>query len=204
MTPHPDDTIVAVSSAPGPGLRAIVRVTGPKAREVVRGVFVPTPLAGEGSGVRGSELTPNPGPPPEGGRQRDVARRSLTSGSLRLSGVHSPLPSDLYFFAAPRTYTGQDLAELHTISSPPLVERLLADLLAAGARAARPGEFTLRGFLVGKLDLTQAEAVLAVIEAGTDAELKPALAQLAGGVTRPLERLREDLLNLLADVEAAL
>jgi tRNA modification GTPase len=114
------------------------------------------------------------------------------------------LPADLYFWPTPHTYTGQDLAELHTVSSPPLVERLVADLLAAGARAAQPGEFTLRAFLADKKDLTQAEAVLAVIEAGTDADLKLALAQLAGGVTQPLQRLREDLLNLLADVEAAL
>jgi tRNA modification GTPase len=177
--PHPDDTIVAVSSAPGPGPRAIVRVSGPKTQAVVDAVFVPT------AGM-------------------NAAARHLVPGSLRLSGVHSPLPADLYFFPGPHSYTGQDLAELHTIGSPPLVERLVADLLGAGARPARPGEFTLRAFLAGKKDLPQAEAVQAVVEAGTDADLTAALAQLAGGVTRPLNRLREDLLNLLADVEAAL
>ncbi len=72
------------------------------------------------------------------------------------------------------------------------------------ARAAQPGEFTLRAFLAGKLDLPRAEAVLGVIEAGSRDELKQALAQLAGGVTRPLQDCREDLLNLLADVEAGL
>jgi tRNA modification GTPase len=123
---------------------------------------------------------------------------------VHLTGVHSPLPACLYFFAGPRSYTGQDIAELHTIGSPPLVERLVADLLAAGARPARPGEFTMRAFLAGKKDLPQAEAVMAVIEAGTDADLRAALSQLAGGVSRPLAVLREDLLNLLADVEAAL
>jgi tRNA modification GTPase len=114
------------------------------------------------------------------------------------------LPADLYFFPGPHSYTGQDLAELHTAGSPPLVERLVADLLSSGARPARPGEFTLRAFLAGKKDLPQAEAVQAVVEAGTDADLKPALAQLAGGVTQPLHALREDLLDLLSDVEAAL
>ncbi|MDY3552902.1 GTPase [Gemmata sp. JC717] len=118
--------------------------------------------------------------------------------------MHSPLPAVLYFFAGPKSYTGQDLAELHLISSPPLVERLISDLLAAGARPARPGEFTMRAFLAGKKDLPQAEAVQAVIEAGTDSDLSAALEQLAGGVSRPLDALREDLLNLLADVEAAL
>ena len=87
----------------------------------------------------------------------------------RPGGVHSPLPATLYFFPGPRSYTGQDIAEIHTIGSPPLVDRLVADLLAAGARPARPGEFTMRAFLAGKKDLPQAEAVQAVIEAGTDA-----------------------------------
>jgi tRNA modification GTPase len=179
---HPDDTIVALSSAAGPGARAIVRLSGPTARAVVDALFVPHDSA----------------------RRDRVSARYLQPGHLTLTGVHSPLPATLYFFPAPRTYTGQDLAELHTVSSPPLVERLIADLLAAGARPAQPGEFTLRAFLAGKKDLPQAEAVLAVIEAGTDADLKDALAQLAGGVTQPLAGLRDDLLNLLADVEAAL
>jgi tRNA modification GTPase len=131
-------------------------------------------------------------------------KRHLTPGSLTLSGVHSPLPAELYFFVAPHSYTGQDVAELHTVGSPPLVERLVADLLNAGARPAKPGEFTLRAFLAGKMDLPRAEAVHAVIEAGTDADLSHALTQLAGGVTQPLNALRDDLLNLLADLEAAL
>jgi len=175
MIPHPQDTIVALSSPIGPGGRAIVRVTGPNAKAVIEAVFT-----------------------------SDEPRGILTPGTVRLSGVHSPLPADHYFWTAPRTYTGQDLAELHTLSSPPLVERLIADLLAAGARPAQPGEFTLRAFLAGKKDLTQAEAVQAVVEAGTDSDLKAALTQLAGGVTQPLHNLRDDLLNLLADIEAAL
>lgn len=174
--PHPDDTIVAVSSAAGPAARAIVRLSGLRARDVVAAVF----NASVGSS------------------------RRFTRGSLRLTGVHSPLPAALYFFAGPRSYTGQDVAELHLVGSPPLVERLVADLLAAGARPARPGEFTMRAFLAGKKDLPQAEAVQAVIDAGTDADLSAALAQLAGGVSRPLDALRDDLLNLLADIEAAL
>jgi tRNA modification GTPase len=118
--------------------------------------------------------------------------------------VWAPLPADLHFWPAPRTYTGQELVELHTFSSPPLVDLLVTGLLDAGARAAQPGEFTLRAFLSGKLDLTQAEAVLGVIEAGDRDQLQQALAQMAGGLARPLQPLRDDLLNLLADVEAGL
>jgi tRNA modification GTPase len=176
--PHPDDTIVAVSSAPGPGLRAIVRISGPDAQRVIDCVF-------------NSQSAPE-------------KARHLVPGVIRLSGVHSPLLATLYYFRGPRSYTGQDLAELHTLGSPPLIERLVADLLTAGARPAQPGEFTLRAFLAGKKDLPQAEAVNAVVAAGTDSDLTLALAQLAGGVTRPLASLRDDLLNLLADLEAAL
>ena len=172
---HLDDTIVALASAPGPGARAVIRLTGPNARQVVGTVFDPMPTG-----------------------------RALAHGNLRLPGLHSPLPAFVLSMPGPKSYTGQDSVEIHTISSPPLIDLLISTLLDAGARAARPGEFTMRAFLAGKKDLTQAEAVLAVIEADTDDELKQALAQLAGGVTRPLHGLRDDLLNLLADVEAGL
>jgi tRNA modification GTPase len=116
----------------------------------------------------------------------------------------APLLARLFVWLAPHSYTGQDVVEIHLPASPPLVEVLLTRLLDAGARQARPGEFTLRAFLAGKLDLTRAEAVLGVIEADDRDDLMRALAQLAGGVTRPLEQLRADLLDLLADVEAGL
>jgi tRNA modification GTPase len=171
MTPHPDDRIVAVASAPGPGRRAVVRLSGPGCHTVLG-------------------LSPRP--------------FSRTSAVLSLSGVAARLPADVYFWPGPASATGQDVLELHTIGSPPLVERLVADLIDDGARPAGPGEFTLRAFLAGKKDLPQAEAVLGVIEAGTDADLTRALGQLAGGLTAPLAAVRDDLLNLLADVEAAL
>jgi tRNA modification GTPase len=179
MLPDPQDTIVALSSAHGPGLRGIVRVSGPTAFHVTGSVF-------------STSQTIQPG------------QRRFYVGVIRLTDLSAPLPADLYVWPAPRTYTGQDLAELHTLSSPPLLDLLIAQLLRAGARAAQPGEFTLRAFLAGKLDLTQVEAVLGVIEAGSRDELQQALQQLAGGIARPLHELREDLLNLLADVEAAL
>jgi tRNA modification GTPase len=134
----------------------------------------------------------------------EIGIRQLRTGAIRLANISSPLPADLYLWPGPRSYTGQDVVELHTVSCPPLVDLVVAACLSAGARAAQPGEFTMRAFLAGKLDLTRAEAVLGVIEAGSRDELKQALDQLAGGVTRPLQELRNDLLDLLADVEAAL
>lgn len=175
---HLDDTIVALATSPGPGLRAIVRLSGPKALDIVATVFSSdSPLTRE---------------------------RLRFAGHVRLPEVHSPLLADLLVFPGPHSYTGQDVVEIHTISSPPLVDRLIESLLTAGARAARPGEFTQRAFLAGKLDLPKAEAVLGVIEATEQDQLRVALAQLAGNVTRPLDGLREDLLNLLADIEAGL
>lgn len=173
------DTIVALATAPGPGGRAIVRLSGPAALRIAATAF-------------------------RGITQAQPDRRRCHPGWLELNGVASPLPADLYIWPAPRTYTSQELTEIHTLSCPPLVDRLIAQLLDAGARAAQPGEFTLRAFLAGKLDLTRAEAVLGVIEAGNRDQLRQALTQLAGGVTRPLQGLREDLLDLLAEIEAGL
>jgi tRNA modification GTPase len=179
MLPDPQDTIVALTTAPGPGARAIVRLSGATSVAVASKVFeASTPLL--------------PG------------RRRLYEGLISLPGVAAQLPANLYVWPAPKTFTGQEMVELHTISSPPLVELLVTACLAAGARAAQPGEFTMRAFLAGKLDLPRAEAVLGVVEAGSRAELRQALAQLAGGITHPLQELRNDLLNLLADVEAGL
>jgi tRNA modification GTPase len=96
------------------------------------------------------------------------------------------------------------VAELHTFGSPPLLEAIVRAACAAGARLAEPGEFTLRAFLAGRIDLVQAEAVLGVIDAADRRQLDSALAQLAGGLTRPLSSLRDQLLNLLADLEAGL
>lgn len=179
MIPDLQDTIVALATATGPGARATVRVSGPDALRIVTSVLTSqVPILAH--------------------------QRQHYDTSIQLPGATSLLPVDLYLWPSPRSYTGQHLAELHTLACPPLVDLLVAELLKSGARAAQAGEFTLRAFLCGKLDLTRAEAVLGVIEAGSRDELKKALAQLTGGVTRPLQELRGDLLNLLADVEAGL
>ncbi|MBL8798661.1 MAG: tRNA modification GTPase [Planctomycetia bacterium] len=173
------DTIVALSSAVGTGARAIVRLSGPEALALAGSVFT-APQA----------LQPG--------------QRRAYEGAVSVPGIAASLPTDLYCFPAPRTYTGQEVVELHVQACPPLVELLIAELLRRGARAALPGEFTLRAFLAGKLDLPRAEAVLGVIEANGRQELRQALQQLAGGMTAPLVGLRDDLLNLLADLEAGL
>src|SRR5262249_37432831 len=92
----------------------------------------------------------------------------------------------------------------HTVGSPPLVNLVLSSCLAGGARLAEPGEFTLRAFLSGRIDLTRAEAVLGVIDAATPAQLDAALRQLAGGLAGPITPLPDRLHDMLAHLEANL
>jgi tRNA modification GTPase len=180
------DTIVALSTAPGAGGRAIVRLSGPSALGIAFTLFKPTDPNTQYS-VRGAPT-----------------ERRRCEGFLHLPELQPSIPASVFAWPGPKTYTGQHMAEIHLLGCPPLVDQLVASLLNTGARAAQPGEFTMRAFLAGKLDLPRAEAVLGVIEAGNRSDLKQALGQLAGGITRPLEGLRHDLLDLLAEVEAGL
>jgi tRNA modification GTPase len=134
-------------------------------------------------------------------RQPTALRGDL---QLNLDGALRSLPCDLFVWPTHRSYTRQPVVELHTLGSPPLLETVVAHLCAAGARLAEPGEFTLRAFLAGRIDLTQAEAVLGIIDARRADDLDAALVQLAGGLARPLHRLRDVLLQLLAELEAGL
>ena len=123
-------------------------------------------------------------------------------GHVLPDGWHAPAPATLLAWPEGRSHTGQPMAELHTFGSPPLLEALLHSLCRCGARLAGRGEFTMRAFLAGQLDLAQAEAVLGVIEAERPEQLDAALSQLAGGLSGPLGALRDQLLDLLAHVEA--
>lgn len=176
-TPDIHDTITAASSATGTGYRSLIRLSGPSAIAAVQQLFT---------------------------GEHDFAHLSVGRGTITVSGVHAPIPADCYVWRAPHSYTGQDLIELHIPGSPPLVDRTLHALHNLGIRPAGRGEFTLRAFLAGKKDLAQAEAVHAVIQARDESDLRLALSKLAGGVSRPLDAVRDDLLSLLADVEAEL
>jgi tRNA modification GTPase len=111
---------------------------------------------------------------------------------------------DFYFWKSPASYTGQDVIELHLISNSWIVDLVFSKLFECGFRPAKPGEFTLRAFLNGKIDIAQVDAIHQVIEASTPDGLYKALGKLAGGVFDPLHKVKDDLLNLLADVEANL
>lgn len=177
-----DDTIAAVASAPGAGVRAILRVSGPESRRIVGGcVSWNDPRAWETA---------------------RLPRRHL--GQVQLPGWRAALRVEVLLWPTGRSYTGQPLVEIHLPGSPPLVDALLTLLYARGAQPAQAGEFTLRAFLAGRVDLVQAEAVLGVIDASDDHQLRVALEQLAGGLSGRIAQLREDLLLHLADLEAGL
>jgi tRNA modification GTPase len=174
------DTICAIASPPGGAARGILRLSGPEVRACLRRVL-------DADTTVDWEAFKAP---------------SVFRGSLALvPPVNSRLPCDVYLWPTGRSYTGQPVAEIHTIGSRPLLEAGLRALCAAGARLAEPGEFTLRAFLAGKMDLTRAEAVLGVIDAADPGDLSVALEQLAGGFSEPLGQLRDRLLDLLAHLE---
>ena len=171
-------TIAAIATPVGEGAIALLRISGPDALAIAGRVF--------------------------GGK-----RKPASFGPRRqyLATVYNPdgLPLDEVLASvhpAPRSYTGEDVVEITCHGGILLTRRVLEAILAAGARSADPGEFTQRAFLNGKMDLTQAEAVMDLIQAQTDLALRAASEQLVGRLGQRITALREDLLGLIAHVEA--
>lgn len=181
----PTDLIVAAATVPAGAARAIVRLAGDRLIDV---------LAALVESDAGGFAT-------VGEHPRVVYGRLHPEGLGREWGC---VPLHVLHWPGHGGPTGGPLAELQLPGSPPLVDAVIAEACRLGARLARPGEFSLRSFLAGRLDLLQAEAVLAVVDARTPAELSAALDRMAGGVGRDLERLRQQLLDLVADVEAGI
>jgi tRNA modification GTPase len=182
---NPHDTIAAIASANGGAARGIVRISGPATADILGRCFVANTV-------------------------EDVAAARVPeawAGSVTLapSGNKSrSFPCDLYLWPTEKSYTREPVAELHAFGSSALLRAALESVCHAGARLAEPGEFTLRAFLSGRIDLTQAEAVLGVIDAQQTDQLDSALEQLAGNLAQPLSQLRDNLLMLLAELEAGL
>ncbi len=178
--PEAGDTIAAVATPPGEAGIGIVRLSGPQAESIARRLFRPR-------------------------RPRDSWQsHRLYLGDFLDSQGHVLDEVLLTLMRAPQSYTQEDVVEIHCHSGYAVLRAVLGEVLAQGARLARPGEFTLRAFLSGRLDLSQAEGVLEVIQARTQASLRVAAAHLGGGLARPLGVLRAALLGVLAQIEAAL
>jgi tRNA modification GTPase len=172
-----DDTIAAISTAVGEGAIAVLRISGREAIKVVSRIF------------RGS-ISP----------EKMQARRSYFGEVYDATGTVDQIL--LTLFRGPHSYTGEDLVEISCHGGILVTRKILSLLLDAGARSAEPGEFTQRAFLNGKMDLTQAEAVMDLIRAQTELALRAANEQLAGYLGQELTRIQDQLLTTLAHIEA--
>ena len=175
-----EDTIAAIASPKQQLLRSIVRLSGPAVADVLSVV------------VRGSR------------GWRSAQSSGCWEVQLLLPDPLGAVPCTLIYWPDARSYTRQPAAELHLPPGVPIADACLAACCEHGARLAQPGEFTLRAFLAGRIDLTQAEAVLAVIDAQSESELKTGLRQLAGNLGKPLAHARQLLLDALSHLEAGL
>ncbi len=172
--PSPVDTIVAPATPRGTSALALLRASGSLVPELARAIFGET------------ELQP-----------RTATHLPYFSGAGdRLDEVV------VTRFVAPASYTGEDLLEISTHGNPLIVQAVVSDLISRGCRLAEPGEFTRRAFLNGRLDLTQAEAVMDVIHARSDAALRAAQTQLQGALGEVLGKVSQQLIAALAQVEA--
>lgn len=173
------DTIAAISTPPGRGGIGIVRLSGPQSTSITA--------------------------------QLVRLRQPLEHALARLADVldESEEPSRIdealvTFFAAPRSYTTEDLVEIAAHGSPVVLELLLRRAIALGARLAEPGEFTQRAFVSGRLDLTQAEAVRDLIDAQTVTQARLAASQMGGALSRRVAPVKQELVELIALLEAGI
>lgn len=172
----PDDTIVAIATPPGRGGIGVIRISGPDAQRI----------AGELAG-----------------RETGFEPRRATLG--RVDGGGGAIDQVLVtFFPAPHSYTGEDVVELGAHGSPVLLRTIVERAMTAGARLAEPGEFTLRAYLRGRMDLVQAEAVGDLIDAVTPLQARSAFDQLEGTLTRRIRDADAALFDLAVRLEASL
>jgi tRNA modification GTPase len=168
------DTIVAIATPPGRGGIGVVRISGPNARRIGSGITNSTPLQP---------------------RHATLAR---------LDGVAVSDQVVVIWFPSPASYTGEDVIEISAHGSPVILHAIVEAAIAAGARLAEPGEFTLRGYLNGRIDLVQAEAVKDLIDAVTPLQARAAFDQLDGTLTSTIREIDTVLFDLSARLEASL
>ena len=173
-----NETIVAVSTPPGRGGIGIVRLSGPHALEMANALL--------------------------------TLRNPLAHGQARFAEILDPETQAKLdeaiatYFAGPNSYTGEDLVEIAAHGSPVILELLIRSALQRGARLARPGEFTERAFLSGRIDLTQAEAVRDLIESQTLYQARVAAGQMRGALSRRIQPAKQELVELIAVLEAGI
>ncbi|NNC99741.1 MAG: tRNA uridine-5-carboxymethylaminomethyl(34) synthesis GTPase MnmE [Gammaproteobacteria bacterium] len=180
MTTRTRDTIVAIATPPGRGGVGIIRISGPQAR-------------GFGTAVTGQTLP-----------ERKAIYAYFKSVAERPENPQIIDTGLAIYFAAPRSFTGEDVVELHGHGGPVIQDLLLSEIIALGARQARAGEFSERAFLNDKIDLTQAEAIADLIDSSTVQAARGAMRSLQGEFSNKINDLLKELIHLRMYVEAAI
>ncbi len=180
VRPATNDTIAAIATAPGTGGIGIIRISGQQASSLLHRLFRPNRS------------------------HSHFESHKLYYGTI--SDRNGQVLDEVLavYMQAPHTYTREDIVELHSHGSHLVLQAILSEVLALGARAAEPGEFTKRAFLAGRIDLTRAEAVIDLLEAKTDSGVRLAVDQLQGVLYDQVSLLRDALVDLLAIVEVAI
>lgn len=173
------DTIVALATPPGIGAIGVIRLSGPQAIQIVDAVF------------HGKKLSEQASHTIHFGTIRDEQKLILDEVLVSL-------------FVEPRSYTGENVVEISCHGSNYIIQELIRLFIRSGARAAQPGEFTLRAFLNGQMDLSQAEAVADLIAASSEAAQQVAINQLRGGISTEIKKLRQELIDFASLIELEL
>jgi tRNA modification GTPase len=173
------DTIVALATPPGIGAIGVIRLSGPQAIQIVDAVFY------------GKKLSKQASHTIHFGTIRDEQNLILDEVLVSL-------------FVEPRSYTGENVVEISCHGSNYIIQELIRLFIRSGARAAQPGEFTLRAFLNGQMDLAQAEAVADLIAASSEAAQQVAINQLRGGISNEIKKLRQELIDFASLIELEL
>ncbi|PYV59464.1 MAG: tRNA uridine-5-carboxymethylaminomethyl(34) synthesis GTPase MnmE [Acidobacteria bacterium] len=182
---HLDDTIVAVATPPGRGGIGVVRIAGTEAKTIAAPMLRLKRELKPGQAIFGELIEP-------------CGTGALAREQTRMDEVV------VNYFARPHSYTTDDIIEISAHGSPVVLERIVQLALAAGARLAEPGEFTMRAFLNGRIDLSQAEAVRDLIESQTLYQAKVAAQQLGGSLSKTLQPIKAKLVELIALLEAGI
>ena len=175
-------TIAAISTAPGTGGIGIVRMSGEKTFEILEKMFIP---------------------------RHKMKKENIKGYTIRYGNIvdeNGKIIDEVLvsYFKAPKSYTTENMCEINSHGGMVIINKILETCLNNGAILAEPGEFTKRAFLNGRIDLTQAEAVIDIINSKTDKEAKVSLDQLEGNLSRNIGEIRKDILSIMADIEASI
>jgi tRNA modification GTPase len=191
-----DDTIVAIATPPGRGGIGVVRLAGARAREIALPMLQLKRDLEPGRSVFAELIEP-------GGEAAELRLAGRTNASVPTQAQKIDEVVVTYF-AKPHSYTTDDMIEISAHGSPVVLRHIVQLCVAAGARLAEPGEFTMRAFLNGRIDLTQAEAVRDLIDSQTLYQAKVAAQQLEGALSRRLQPIKQALVELIAVLEAGI